>query len=163
MSSVLYRICIDQCIANNKNFIITDNIKGIVSHDIDRVKRDMIKLISDTTSKSPELNSEECNDGSIAIFAIDKDGNKLYHAFYYITEVVGSDEYYRYRNFDVYKRQDKWYIRADGGAIISYKSELCEALLYIDYFIATMKNIEFFNKCIQIADELLQEGEESSD
>ena len=161
MSSTIYRICIDQCIANNKNFIITDNIKSIISYDIDRARRDMIKLIDNTISKSSELHSEECNDGSIAIFAMDKDCNKLYHAFYYIAEVVGSDEYYRYRNFDVYKRQDRWHIRADGGAIISYKSELCEALLYIDYFIATMKNIEFFNKCIQIADELLQEDNDN--
>lgn len=161
MSSTIYRICIDQCVANNKNFIITDNIKSIISQGIDRAKRYMIKLIDGITSKSSELNSEEYDDGSIAIFAIDKDGNKLYHAFYYITEVIGSDEYYRYRNFEVYKGQGMWYIRADGGAIISYKSELCEALLYIDYFIATMKNIEFFNKCIQIADELLQEDNDN--
>ena len=144
MYSKYYRVCVDRFV--NKDFIITDCLEDSLSN-LNKARCKMIKLVDDAISiKSLKLNFEENSDDSISIFSIDKDDNKLYHVVYYVTEVEESDNGYRYRGYDIFRNQDIWFIRSDKSGVISYKSELGEALLYIDYIVVAMKNMEFFDK-----------------
>ena len=144
MNSTFYRVCVDRFV--NKDFIITDCLENLLPN-INKARCKMIKLVDDAISiKSLKLDFEENNDNSISIFSTDKNGNKSYNVVYYVTKVEKYDNGYRYRGYDIFKNQDIWFIRSDKSGVISYKSELGEALLYIDYIIAAMKNMEFLDK-----------------
>ena len=106
----------------------------------------MIKFVDDIISiKAFKLEFEEFNDDSIGVFSVDGNKFKHYSLICYITTVAKSDNKYRYRDFEIFKNQDKWFIRSDKSGVISYKSNLEEALIYIDCIVAIMKNIEIAN------------------
>lgn len=153
MSSNFYRVCVDRYVAANKEFVITDCLHNSL-HTVNKARCEMLKLVDDAISiKSLKLEFEKYNDDSIGIFSIDGNGNKLYNVIYYVTEVIAdSNDQYNYRNFEIFKNHNNWFIRSSKSGVISYKSELNEALLYVDCIIAAMKNIENFNKYIQIVE-----------
>lgn len=143
MDSNFYRVCVDRYI--NENFIVTDCLCNLLSN-VNKARCEMIKCVDDVISiKAFKLEFEEFNDDSIGVFSVDGNKFKHYSLICYITTVTKSDNKYRYRDFEIFKNQDKWFIRSDKSGVISYKSNLEEALIYIDCIIAIMKNIEIAN------------------